>query len=148
MVKHDFNSALDQLAIIAQPGEIKKMKKIESVEKRMEAFRQFWKERDPSPGTARNEFQLEFYRRVNFANRHFGTMRREGWRSDRGRILIKFGEPDEIDDNPMSLTSPPYQIWHYYKIGQYRKFVFLDENEDGEYRLQFPYDGLDQNPDY
>jgi len=148
LVKHDFNSALEQLAIIAQPGEIKKMKKIESLEQRMEAFQQFWKERDTSPGTARNEFQLEFYRRVNFANRHFGSLRREGWRSDRGRVLIKFGEPDEIDDNPMSLSSPPYQIWHFYKIGKYRKFVFVDENEDGEYRLQFPYDGLDQNPDY
>ncbi|MDD3730960.1 MAG: GWxTD domain-containing protein [candidate division Zixibacteria bacterium] len=148
LLRHDFNTAIEQLAIIAQPGQVEKMKKIESEEERLKAFNEFWKALDNTPETPRNEFQVEFYRRINFANQHFKSFRHEGWRTDRGRILIKYGEPDEIDDVPMSLTSPPYQIWHYYKIGAYRKFTFLDLNEDGEYRLQFPYDGLDQSPDY
>ena len=36
----------------------------------------------------------------------------------------------------------PYQIWYYYSSGRYRKFLFVDENQDGDYRLQFPYDGI------
>ena len=148
LLKHDFKTAVDQLSIVAQPGEVDKMKNIESQEERLNAFNEFWKALDPTPGTAKNERQIEFYRRVNFANVHFKTIRREGWRSDRGRVFIKYGEPDEIDDVPMSLSFPPYQVWHYHKIGAYRKFTFVDENEDGEYRLQYPYDGLDQSPDF
>jgi len=148
LLKHDFKTAIDQLSIVAQPGEVDKMKNIESQEERLNAFNEFWKALDPTPGTAKNERQIEFYRRVNFANVHFKTMRREGWQTDRGRVFIKYGEPDEIDDVPMSLTFPPYQVWNYYKIGAYRKFTFVDENEDGEYRLQYPYDGLDQSPDF
>ncbi len=75
-------------------------------------------------------------------------MMREGWRTDRGRIYIQFGEPDEIDDYPLAANSQPYQVWHYYRRGSYRKFVFVDEFEDGDYRLQFPYDGLYQRPDF
>jgi hypothetical protein len=75
-------------------------------------------------------------------------MTREGWQTDRGRIYISYGEPDEIDDYPYSLSSVPYQEWHYYRDGRYRKFTFVDVNLDGEYRLQYPYDGLDQRPDF
>ena len=75
-------------------------------------------------------------------------MGREGWRSDRGRIYIQYGEPDQIDDYPVAAGGRPYQLWHYYSHGAYRKFTFVDEYEDGDYRLQFPYDGLNQRPDF
>ena len=71
-----------------------------------------------------------------------------GWRTDRGRIYVKHGEPDEIDDYPFAPNSHPYQEWHYYHGGRYRKFTFLDENEDGDYRLIYPYDGLNLTPDF
>jgi hypothetical protein len=90
----------------------------------------------------------EFYRRVSFADRRFSILNRDGWRTDRGRIYITYGEPDQIDDNPMSLSSPPYQIWHYYRDGNYRRFAFLDDNNDGDYRLLYPFDGLNQRPDF
>ena len=82
------------------------------------------------------------------ANRMFTIMNLDGWRTDRGRILITFGEPDQIDDYPFVANRWPYQEWHYYQQGRYRKFVFVDINEDGDYRLQYPYDGLNQRPDF
>jgi hypothetical protein len=75
-------------------------------------------------------------------------MRRNGWRTDRGRIYIMFGEPDQLDDYPYAPDTHPYQEWHYYRQGRYRKFFFVDENEDGEYRLVYPYDGLYMRPDF
>jgi hypothetical protein len=39
-------------------------------------------------------------------------------------------------------------VWHYTSIGRYRRFLFIDENADGDYRLQYPYDGLNQRPDF
>jgi len=85
---------------------------------------------------------------VAYANNTFTVMRREGWKTDRGRIYIQNGAPDQLDDVPMSPDLPPYQRWHYYQDGRYRRFTFVDDNFDGEYRLVYPYDGLNQRPDF
>jgi GWxTD domain-containing protein len=148
LIKLDWKSALSQLSYISTPGEMGKAKKAKTVEERRTAFDEFWNQRDPSAGTAENETKREFYRRINVANRQFSALRREGWKCDRGRIYIIHGEPDQIDDEPYSPDAVPYQIWHYYREGRYRRFVFVDKNDDGDYRLQFPYDGLNQRPDF
>ncbi|MCH7812627.1 MAG: GWxTD domain-containing protein [Planctomycetes bacterium] len=74
--------------------------------------------------------------------------RREGWETDRGRIYIIYGHPDQLEDWPYSPNARPYQEWHYYRDGRYKRFLFIDKNEDGEYRLAYPYDGLYQRPDF
>ena len=56
----------------------------------------FWSSRDPSPRTARNELRELFLRRVDFAGRNFSTLLERGLSSDRGRIFIRYGQPDEI----------------------------------------------------
>ena len=57
----------------------------------------FWKQRDPTPGMANNEFKTEHYRRINYANRYLGrSAPLPGWRTDRGRIYIILGEPNDI----------------------------------------------------
>jgi GWxTD domain-containing protein len=94
----------------------------------------FWKSRDPNPDTPVNEFQQEFYKRVNYANRHFGAYKLEGWQSDRGRILILYGPPDEIERNRFELDYKPYEIWHYDRLGG-RICVFADLEGYGIYTL-------------
>lgn len=56
----------------------------------------FWRERDPSPGTARNEAQEEFHRRVDLANRAYGRGSIPGMFADMGRVFIRYGEPSEV----------------------------------------------------
>jgi GWxTD domain-containing protein len=60
---------------------------------------QFWVRRDPTPGTRENEFKDEHYRRIEYANEHFASRlplpAGLGWRTDRGRIYILYGPPDE-----------------------------------------------------
>jgi GWxTD domain-containing protein len=147
-LRHDFETVLAQLAYVAETEEIDSLQKIEDTAERIKAFNAFWRKRDPTPGTADNEHKTEFYRRIQFADERFSFMRRNGWRADRGRIYIMFGEPDQLDDYPYTPDTHPYQEWHYYREGRYRKFVFVDENEDGEYRLVYPYDGLYLRPDF
>ncbi|MFQ6009053.1 MAG: GWxTD domain-containing protein, partial [Candidatus Zixiibacteriota bacterium] len=146
LLKHNYKTAIDQLRYIATRSEIEKLKGIESFEERLKAFQDFWAQHDPTPETPQNELKLEFYRRVRIANKRFAVMRREGWRTDRGRIFIQYGEPDQIDDYPVAAYRRPYQVWHYYRHGPYRKFTFVDEFEDGDYKLQYPDDGLYQRP--
>jgi len=148
MLKYDFKSIINQLSIVADKKEIDELEKYETYEDRLRAFNAFWLARDPSPGTKENEQKTEFYRRVLVANRNFSNLYKTGWKTDRGRIYIMFGEPDQVDDYPVVANSRPYQEWHYYKGSRYRKFIFVDVNEDGDYELQYPYDGLYQRPDF
>ncbi len=148
LLRHDYRTALDQLKYIAPPAEIKKIEKLETYEERLAAFDAFWAGRDPTIGTKENETKREFYRRITYANRQFKHLRQPGWRTDRGRIYIQHGEPDQIDDVPMASNYAPYQVWHYYRQGAYRRFTFVDPNDDGDYRLQYPYDGLNMRPDF
>jgi hypothetical protein len=99
-------------------------------------------------GSSENEEKREFYRRVNQTNVRYTVGRREGWKTDRGRIFIQHGEPDRIDDVYFSPTSLPYQVWHYYQRGEYLRFRFVDEDQDGDYRLYPPYDGRGMRPDF
>ncbi len=148
LLRSDYKRTLQLIEYIADPSEISELSKLKTYEERYNGLTEFWLRRDPTPGSEENEVKNEFFRRVEVANRSFGFMRQPGWRTDRGRVYIKHGEPDELDDYPFSYDSHPYQEWHYYRRGQYRKFTFVDENEDGDYRLVFPYDGLNLRPDF
>ncbi|MFH1373770.1 MAG: GWxTD domain-containing protein [bacterium] len=145
-LRHDFQAAVDQLSYIASNEEIQELKRPKTFEDRLQAFQEFWLKHDPTPETPENELKSSFYHRITIANQRFTAMGRSGWQTDRGRIYIQYGEPDQIEDNPIALSGPPYQYWHYYRHGSYRKFTFVDEHEDGDYRLLFPYDGLHQRP--
>ncbi|MFC1475133.1 GWxTD domain-containing protein [Candidatus Zixiibacteriota bacterium] len=142
MLKHDYKSVVNQIALIADKDEVKELKKHDTYEARLKAINDFWISKDPTPGTVDNESKDEFYKRVAIANKYFSYLNHKGWRTDRGRIFIVYGEPDQIDDYPIMPNNRPYQEWHYYRTSRYRKFVFVDSNEDGDYRLIYPYDGI------
>jgi GWxTD domain-containing protein len=142
MVRNDWKATVHQLELFSEDVDVGDMEDLKTLEERVRAFDQFWAERDPTDGTAENEAKAAFYYRVRIANERFGIMRMEGWRSDRGRIYIQYGEPDFMVEEPFSLSYHPYQVWQYTRLSPNRRFVFVDENEDGDYRLQYPYDGL------
>jgi hypothetical protein len=59
-------------------------------------------------------------------------MNKEGWQSDRGRVYIIFGEPDEVESNPFSTTQAPLTVWSYFGTSQ-ETFVFADLMGNGDY---------------
>ncbi|MBI4503183.1 MAG: GWxTD domain-containing protein [Gemmatimonadetes bacterium] len=100
-------------------------------------LRQFWTKRDPSPGTPQNEAREQYYARIAEANQRYregGAARIPGWRTDRGRIFIRYGDPDETLKRPQSGPTRPYEVWKYTR-GRPRKFVFLDDTGFGHYQL-------------
>ena len=100
---------------------------------------QFWLRRDPTPGTPENEFMIEHYRRIRYANEHFGTLSGlAGWKTDRGRIYISFGPPDERDEHGAAATSTANDHWRYRfldGIGYNVNIEFVDVTGSGEYRM-------------
>lgn len=114
-------------------------------EARGEFIRDFWEKRDPTPGSAENEFRDDFTRRAAFAERWFrerGTT--GGWESDRGRILLTLGFPDERRQLPM-LDRPrarAAEVWIYSSLGL--ALEFIDADGLGRFRLEnWPLELLD-----
>jgi GWxTD domain-containing protein len=126
----DPKTQLEVLRYIATDVELRQMDQLKTVEEKLAFWANFWKERDPSPGTPQNEAQDEFYKRVAYANQHFaaGT---QGWRTDMGQIYIKFGQPDEVVRNPFRFDGPPEEIWYYYRARL--TYFFVDKDGYGRY---------------
>jgi len=103
------------------------------VAERRTAWQAFWKERDPDPGTERNELLEEFLARIRTAGSRFGGRGQAGWATDRGRVYVRHGEPDDIENVPRGFDAPAYEIWRYTERGL--RFVFVDSTGFGEYKL-------------
>lgn len=106
----------------------------------------FWKQRDPTPGTPRNEFREEHYRRFHYANEFFGRgTPRPGWKTDQGKIYIILGPPPNIEKYENVMGVHPTQIWFYLgdpKYGFPTAFhvIFFKKEGSGEYVLYLPFD--------
>jgi hypothetical protein len=74
-------------------------------------------------------------RRVAHANQNYKVQNKEGWRTDRGRVYILYGEPDQITREPGAAGSKPYQTWSYFNIEKGVEFVFVDRLGNSDYQL-------------
>jgi GWxTD domain-containing protein len=135
----DIDLAIEQLTYIARESELSKLNAAKTLDEKQKAFAEFWKARDPNPSTPRNERMIEFYQRVDYANKHF-THYREGWRTDMGMVYIIFGQPGSVDRHPFEMDSKPYEIWSYFD--QNFSVIFVDQTGFGDYRLITPISDL------
>lgn len=95
----------------------------------------FWQRNDPTPETSANEFKENFYRRVKMANRDFGSGSDDGWKTDRGRVLIQYGSPNNIEKQQSSIDSKPWITWEYYDVEGGVRFIFIDRTGYGSFQL-------------
>jgi GWxTD domain-containing protein len=102
----------------------------------------FWKLRDPTPGTPENEYREEIVKRFNYANKKF-TTGRPGWKTDRGKFYIILGEPRSYDRYPGTLGLVPCEVWYYFTDGTkglpgHFGLIFYQKGA-GDYRLYDPF---------
>jgi GWxTD domain-containing protein len=98
-------------------------------------FMKFWKAKDPTPQTAYNDLLFEFYSRVDSVDREFGGKNRiYGWRTDPGRIILLYGEPDVIEDQSLNPVKP-YLSWSYILPDTTLTFIFQAIDGRKQYRL-------------
>jgi len=93
----------------------------------------FWARRDPTPGTAENEYKTEYLARIERANRLFGGGGAPGWLQDRGRVYITLGPPDSRITYPRGVTfyGLPTEIWWYGLVS----IVFIDQYWNDDYKI-------------
>jgi GWxTD domain-containing protein len=99
------------------------------------AWYAFWKESDPNPLTQENEALTDYFDRIQAANRQFKEQGEPGWLTDRGKVYITLGEPDQVmGQNGKGLTpSGRSQYWAYSRHGI--RLEFVDQNGFGRWRL-------------
>ena len=140
----------DEVPYIITNEERQAWKKLTTDEEREQFIESFWERRNPNPGSPENEFKEEYYRRIAYANEHYASGI-PGWKTDRGRIYIMYGPPDEIESHPSGGTyyrppeegggqtsTYPFEDWRYRYIdgiGNNIILEFVDPSMSGEYHL-------------
>jgi GWxTD domain-containing protein len=128
----DADLAIDALRHIAPEEEIEKMTS-GPIGQRSEAFISFWRAKSPDTLTAYNVQMAEYYYRVDEATRKYSTIREnDGYKTDRGRIYILYGQPQR-SERLLQPNSSPMEIWSYDRLG--KRFVFIDTAKNGNYIL-------------
>jgi len=154
-VKPELNKAYKDwlekdVAYIITDEERKAFKKLQTDDERERFIEEFWRRRDPDPDTDENEYREEYYERIAYANEHFASGI-PGWKTDRGRIWIMYGKPDETESHPSggaynresyegggSTSTYPFERWFYRYlagVGSGIEIEFVDPTGSGEYRI-------------
>jgi GWxTD domain-containing protein len=140
----------EDVVYIISPDERKAFLQLETNEEREQFIESFWLRRSSNPDLPTNDFKEEHYRRIAYANEHYASGI-PGWKTDRGRIYIIWGPPDEIEshptggtyDRPMeegggSTTTYPWETWRYRYLEGIQENVileFVDPSGSGEYHM-------------
>lgn len=129
-----YNELVDKLLYVASNEEREKLKSA-APEERQAAWDDFWRTKDPTPQTPYNEAMEEYFAKIEYCDIAFGHGDK-GYLSDRARVYMKLGHPDEMEDHPFEPDQYPYIIWRYNTISA--EFVFEDQMGFGEYELVYP----------
>jgi GWxTD domain-containing protein len=150
-IKGPYKKWLDEDVIYIITDEEKAaFKQLSNDEERDQFIEAFWQRRDPTPDTEENEYKEEHYQRIAYANEHYAAGV-PGWKTDRGRIYIMYGKPDETDSHPSGGTYErpieegggetstfPFEDWRYRYIegiGQEVIIEFVDDCMCGAYEM-------------
>jgi GWxTD domain-containing protein len=140
----------EDVAYIITDEERAAFKRLQTDDEREQFIENFWLRRDPTPDTIENEFKEEHYRRIAYANENFASGI-PGWKTDRGRIYITYGPPDEKESHPSggsyerppeegggTTSTFPFEQWRYRYIegvGSNIIIEFVDPTMSGEYHM-------------
>lgn len=138
------------VSYIITPEERSAFLHLETNEERENFIENFWERRNPDPGSADNSYKEDYYERIAYANEHYSSGI-PGWKTDRGRIYLMWGKPDDVDSHPAGgpyerpadegggeTTTYPFEDWTYRYlpgIGENVVIEFVDPTGSGEYHL-------------
>lgn len=135
MTKEECDLMFQQAKYIATNNEVNQYKLIDSLNAKREFLFNFWKNRDTDPSTPQNEFKNDYMKRLEYVNENFTTRMKPGYLTDRGRVYLVYGPPDQRDYFPSEPNLKPYEVWFYNDIEGGVSFIFGDITGFGNYEL-------------
>ncbi|MGH7573019.1 MAG: GWxTD domain-containing protein [Gemmatimonadota bacterium] len=133
-VAENWEDALTLIRYEATGDELDILEDIEGEQARIEAWNCFWRIRDPVPATATNEGMAEYFRKILVANANWKSALRPGYLSDRGRVYITIGPPDDVSQRPVPAGSSAYEVWTYHRYNF--QILFVDRIGFNNYQLE------------
>jgi GWxTD domain-containing protein len=126
----DADSALQWMRYILTKQQSDQVKRLTSDGKR-EFLRNYWLEQERVKAGEGNRY----FARVTEANRRYSFLKRPGWRTDRGRVFILYGEPERTQRNYATSNLPDHEVWEYDQLDGGAVFVFADRSGFGDLDL-------------
>ncbi|MFC2094114.1 GWxTD domain-containing protein [Bacteroidota bacterium] len=120
---------------VASEQEIEKYENLTTESAKRLYLTNFWKARDEDPSDDMNQYLKNYLRRIEESNNKYKTISKEGWKTDRGRAYLVYGQPSDIDRYPNQTDSRPYEIWYYNDIEGGVEFIFGDVTGFSDYLL-------------
>ena len=135
MTEEELDEQLDHASVIATGTEQREIRALSGADDKRAYIVRFWAGRDDNPATPINEARRAFYERLQYVNERYGSSFQEGYDSDQGRTVLKYGLPSNVD--PGQGGGVEHEIWGYDNIpGEgSATFVFADEEGFGDMRL-------------
>lgn len=135
MSEEEIDDLFDKSKYVATNPETDRYKALSTEDAKREFIYTFWKARDENPADDRNENYLNYVKRVNESDTRFSALGKKGWKTDRGRVFIIYGEPSEIQRYPNTTDARPYEIWRYESLEGGVEFIFGDLTGFSDYQL-------------
>ena len=135
MSEEELDDLFAKSRYIANVSEQEKYQSLSTTEAKREFFYTFWKARDENPADERNEYFNNYMQRIKTANERYSALGKDGWKTDKGRVYLIYGEPSEIERFPNQTETKPYEFWRYDSIEGGVIFVFGDITGFNNYQL-------------
>jgi len=120
---------------LADKTEIYFFSQLKTPQAQKDYLKDFWNRRETSLEAEQRRLRNDYLRRVEAANERYSNYTKKGWRTDRGRVFILYGKPDEVERHQSEGSSKPYEVWRFFQIENNVEFVFVDRNGFGDYEL-------------
>ncbi|HIG75531.1 MAG TPA: GWxTD domain-containing protein [Bacteroidetes bacterium] len=133
----EVDQEIEQVLVVADERFISASRDLESLESKRAFLIGYWRAQDTDPNPNVNTARDTFFRRLSIVQDRSREPLTPGFRTERGRVFLKYGPPSEIDRNLVNTETIPYEIWTYESIpGEGRSmFVFADRLSTGNMEL-------------
>jgi GWxTD domain-containing protein len=135
MSAEELDDLFTKCKFIATKTEVDQYESLSGEQGKREFMQKFWDSRDQNQNDNMNKFYQDYLKRIKESNQKFRAGKKEGWKTDRGRVYLVYGEPSEIERYPNETQARPYEIWHYNDIEGGAIFVFGDLTGFSDYQL-------------
>ncbi len=135
MTSDELSQEFRQEQYLANTDELARFKELTTQEAKRDFLAKFWADVENGQGGRKSVLRSVYTHRIAMASQRYRGMGKEGWQTDRGRVYLVYGEPDDVERFPSSQDSKPYEIWHYYQIESGVEFDFVDRSGFGDYHL-------------
>ena len=124
----ELDKEFDWLVYESSDAEKAQYERLVSADAKRKFLTEFWNRRAPG-------MREELLARVGYANSKYQSMGTQGYKTDRGRVYLTYGTPNDIERHPSDSESRPYEIWYYHELQGGVIFVFVQRQSGGAYEL-------------